>query len=133
MRKYKVLISLVLFCIISVPVLVLAKEGGVSTPIFQNPLKVDSITALLSLVLDIVVQVGLVFIVLFIIYAGFLFVTAGGKEAQVTKARETLVATLIGSAIILGAYAIASALKSTVDQLKTGVVSQVEEKINFKV
>lgn len=117
--KYKFFIS-GLFLFILLPIsLVLAETSD--SRIIENPLKVDSIMGLLTLVLDIVVQVGLVVVVFFIIFAGFQFVTAQGDTGKITKARETLVATLIGSAIILGCYAIASALKSTVGQLTKGV------------
>ena len=136
MKKYKILI-LVLFLamIVITPCLVLAQvcppvqdEG-----IFKNPLKVNSLTDLLVAMLDVVVQVGLVVIVFFIIFAGFQFVTAQGDTGKITKAREALVAVLIGSAIVLGSYAIATALKNTVEQLSTDVVYQLEETINFKV
>ena len=139
MKKYKVLI-LVLFLtmIVIAPCLVLAGPAdntgtGVSAGIFKNPLKADSLTDLLAAMLDVVVQVGLVVIVFFIIFAGFQFVTAQGDTGKITKAREALVAVLIGSAIVLGSYAIASALKSTVEQLSANVTYQLEETINFKV
>lgn len=108
---------------------------GVSGPIFPNPLKVNSVTELLSAVLDIVVQIGLVIVVFFIIYAGFQFVTAQGNSTKLTKAREGLIATLIGSAIVLGSYAIAKVLKDTVEQLKagTGVSYQLPVDHKFKV
>ena len=48
---------------------------------------------------------GVIFIVL-IIYAGFMWMTAAGAEDKITKAKTTLVAAIIGLAIILAAYAI---------------------------
>ena len=140
MKKYQ-LSFLILFLLVAIiPCLVWAESpGDVGTPtgssIFDNPLTgVSSITALLSKVLDIVVQVGLVFIVFFIIFAGFNFVTARGDTAKLTKARDALVNVLIGSAIVLGSYAIAKALDSTVKQLQTGIpTSQLEENLKFKV
>lgn len=44
--------------------------------------------------------------VILIIYAGFLWMTARGKEERVTKAKDTLEAAIIGLVIILAAYAI---------------------------
>ena len=111
--------------VIITPGLVWAADDPVA--IFANPLQVSSITELLAKVLDIVVQVGLVFIVFFIIFAGFQFVTARGDTTKITKAREALVATLIGSAIVLGSYAIVTALNNTVCQLREGTgVTQCE-------
>lgn len=47
--------------------------------------------------------------VIFIIYSGFLFVTAGGSEDKVKRAKTTLLWTLLGLAIVIGAYALATA------------------------
>jgi len=41
-----------------------------------------------------------------IIYAGFLWMTAGGNPEQVDKAKQWLTNAIIGLAIILAAYAI---------------------------
>lgn len=41
-----------------------------------------------------------------IIYAGYVWMTARGKEERVTKAKETLEAAIIGLVIIMAAYAI---------------------------
>jgi len=136
MKKYKILIlGLFLAMIIITPCLVRAVEGPVAGQgIFKNPLEADSLTDLLAAILDVVVQVGLVIIVFFIIFAGFQFVTAQGNTGKITKAREALVAVLIGSAIVLGSYAIATALKNTVEQLSDGATTyKIEETINFKV
>jgi len=43
---------------------------------------------------------------LLIIYAGYVWMTARGKEERVTKAKETLEAAIIGLVIIMAAYAI---------------------------
>lgn len=41
-----------------------------------------------------------------IIYAGYVWMTARGKEERVTKAKETLEAAIIGLVIIMAAYAL---------------------------
>jgi len=48
---------------------------------------------------------GVIFIVL-IIYAGFLWMTSAGNEEKVTKAKQIMVAAVIGTAIVLAAYAL---------------------------
>ena len=48
---------------------------------------------------------GVIFLVL-IIYAGFLWMTAGGNEDQVGKAKGLLINAIIGVIIIVAAYAI---------------------------
>jgi amino acid transporter len=48
---------------------------------------------------------GIIFIIL-IIFAGYNWLTAGGDEEKVTKAKQTLTRAVIGLIIIVGAYAI---------------------------
>ncbi|MFA6254078.1 MAG: hypothetical protein WC640_02350 [Candidatus Paceibacterota bacterium] len=130
-KKYQLLALILFLTAVAMPSLVWAVDP-VGTKIFVNPLKADNITELLTAVLDVVVQVGLVIVVFFIIYAGFQFVTAQGNTEKIKDARKALVYTLIGSAIVIGSYAIASALKSTVNQLTNGVVVQLQEITKFK-
>lgn len=47
---------------------------------------------------------GAIFIIL-IIYAGFMWMTSGGNEEKIKKAKETIIAAIIGLAIIVLAYA----------------------------
>ena len=49
--------------------------------------------------------IGIIFFVL-MVYAGFLWMTAGGNETQVTKARTILTNSLIGTIIVVIAYAV---------------------------
>ena len=85
--------------------------GADGTPIKTIP------EFLLALV-DIVFLFGMPIIVLFIIYAGFLFVTAGDNESQISKARTTIFWTLIGAAVLIGAKVIAMAIQTTVLSLQ---------------
>ena len=48
---------------------------------------------------------GVIFLVI-IIYAGFLWMTAGGNDEQVGKAKKLLINSIIGIIIIVAAYAI---------------------------
>ncbi len=83
----------------------------------NNPIKSDSIVELVEAILGGVVKIGTPIITLAIIYCGFLFVVAQGKPEKITKAREALLYTLIGTAILLGAYSIALLISSTVQAL----------------
>ncbi len=51
--------------------------------------------------------IGVVFFIL-MIYGGFLWMTARGKEEYVTKAKDTIIAAIVGLILVLGAYAITS-------------------------
>jgi len=46
---------------------------------------------------------GVIFLVL-ILYAGFMWMTSAGNEEQISKAKKTMVAAVLGAAIVLSAY-----------------------------
>ncbi|MBI4437797.1 hypothetical protein HY631_02495 [Candidatus Uhrbacteria bacterium] len=50
---------------------------------------------------------GILFVVL-VVYAGFLYLTAGGEDEKVKKAKKLLGQSVTGLVIIIAAYAIAS-------------------------
>lgn len=87
----------------------------------QNPLKGGcSLYNLIQLVVqDVVLPIGGVIVVFFIIYSGFLMVTSGGNEEKLKVAKKTVLYTLIGAAILLGSWAIATAVQNTVKQITT--------------
>lgn len=76
--------------------------------IIEEPLGLPSTDIRLIIANVIRVALGLVGIVLLviIIYAGFLWMTAGGNEDQIGKSKKILVNAVIGLAIMLSAYAI---------------------------
>jgi len=90
--------------------------GGAS---FPNPIGKASINAILTAILDFLTAIGAVLAVLFTVYAGFLFVTARGNEAQLSKAKTTLFWTLVGAVIVLGAFALATVIENTANELKS--------------
>lgn len=80
-----------------------------------NPLpKVTSINGLIKTILEGVIKIGMPIIALAIIYCGFLFVSAQGKPESIKKAKDALLYTLIGAAILLGSWAIAQLITNTV-------------------
>lgn len=79
-----------------------------------NPLKIHSIEELLTAILNIIIVLAMPVIVFFIIYAGFLYVTAGGKPEQVKQATQALTYAIIGGVLIIGAVAIATIVKNLV-------------------
>lgn len=92
--------------------------GTIGSITLANPLKVDSIEKLLQLILDIILIFATPIIVFFIIYSGFLFVTAQGNDAQLTKAKTALLWTVIGGVIVLGANVLLDVLVATVKSLQ---------------
>ena len=86
-----------------------------------NPFKQETIPELIeTIVKEILVPVGTAVAVVMIIYAGFLYVTAGGNETQIKKAHDALLWAVIGAAILLGAYIISQAIQGTISQLQSG-------------
>lgn len=81
--------------------------GGAS---FQNPLKSASFEALVQSLANWVAAIALPIAAMFIIYSGFLFVTAGGNESKLQAAKTTFYWTIIGAAIVVGAWALATAI-----------------------
>lgn len=89
-------------------------EGGK----LNNPLVVGTVSELVRAVTEIVMKIGFMVAVVFIIYSGFLYVSARGSEEKLKKAHATFTWTMIGTAVILGAWTIAMVIESTVKSLK---------------
>jgi len=84
----------------------------------QNPLNnIASLPDFLNAILDAVVQLGSIVLVLAIVYVGFLFVKAQGKEEEIKNARDALMWTVIGGLILLGAKTVGLVITSTVGAL----------------
>lgn len=93
--------------------------SGAGCPAGQlcNPLKATSITQFLLALIDIILIFAMPIIVFFIIYAGFLFVTARGNEGQIEKARTALTWAVIGGVIVVGAKSIVDIVQNTVKSI----------------
>jgi len=85
-----------------------------------NPLssEFDTIPSFIAAIIDIVVQIGIPVVTLFIIYAGFLFVSARGDETKIKTAKDVILWTLVGAAVLLGASVLASVIEGTIDQFR---------------
>jgi uncharacterized membrane protein YidH (DUF202 family) len=91
----------------------------VSLAAFDNPLRSDInsvggfVQELLLAATYILFPIG----VLFVVYAGFMFVRAQGNTTKLSTAKENIVWVLIGMALILGAAMLATILQDTVNQI----------------
>ncbi len=85
---------------------------------FPNPIQATSLNGLLRDLMRIVIELGAIAVVLFIMYAGYLFVTARGDTKQIESAKGTLTWTIIGGMVLLGAQVIADAIQGTVNELR---------------
>jgi len=62
---------------------------------------------------------GIIFIAL-MVYAGFMWMTSAGSEDRIDKSKKTMVAAIIGTAIILCAYIITNFVISNLQQATNG-------------
>lgn len=99
-----------ILAIVAMPQFVLAQ---ISVEL-ENPLAIGSIQDLLVAILNIVMILMIPVIVFFIIYAGFLYVTARGNAEQVKQATRALTYAVVGGILVVGAFAIAEIIKATV-------------------
>jgi hypothetical protein len=99
------------------PVYVFGGSQFITTTSITNPLKVNSIQAFITLLLDTLFPIAAILSVFFLIYAGFLMVMAGGSEEKLSKAKQALIWTMIGVAILLGAKVISVIICGTIQQL----------------
>lgn len=92
------------------------QPSGSSANEIQNPLGEgnDDLFAFIDTIINVVLRIGSVIAVLVVIYAGFLFVTAGGDEKKISTAKMTLLYAVIGIAILLGARALSTIIINTV-------------------
>jgi Type IV secretion system pilin len=93
--------------------------GNSSGQTLANPLKVNSLTELLNLILGAAITIGKIVLTLAIIWTGFLFIEARGNAEKISGARTALLWVVVGGLILLGAQAIGMVIESTV----TGISS----------
>jgi hypothetical protein len=79
-----------------------------------NPINADTIQGFIKTFLEGAIRVGLPILALAIIYCGFQFVQARGNSEKLNDAKQSLLYTLIGAALLLGAWAIAQIISNTV-------------------
>lgn len=97
-------------------------DPGVSAPsspstAVQNPLVANSITELFQAIIDIVMIFAIPIIVFFIVYAGFLYVTARGSTETIQKAHRALLYAIIGALLIIGANVLIDVVGGTVQSI----------------
>ena len=88
--------------------------SGDSVVGLQNPLGNQSLIGFFESILDVIMIFAVPIIVFFIIYAGFLYVTAQGNESKVSTAHMALLYSVIGGVIILGARVILAVISGTI-------------------
>lgn len=89
--------------------------SGCETGFLCNPLKTNSIIGLFNSLLDVIMVLAMPVIVIFIILAGFKYVTAQGDTYKVKQAHQALLYAVIGGVLILGAQLIMYVITNTIN------------------
>jgi hypothetical protein len=112
MRQYKSLVPMLMtWMVLAVPFIV----GAQASQGLVNPIRVSSVEEMLVILLNLVIIIATPIVVLFIILAGFNYVTARGNPAKIQEATQALTYAIIGGVLIIGAVAIAEIIKNLVE------------------
>ena len=82
-----------------------------------NPLSAPDLPTFLNQILGFLIKIGGIVITFMVVYVGFKFVMAQGEPGPLAEAKQMLMWTLIGAAILLGAQAISLAIQQTVQAI----------------
>lgn len=85
----------------------------------KNPLNVATVEDFFRAILAILLIIAVPLIVFFIIYAGFLYVTARGNEEKLTTANRALFYAILGGLLILGANILINIISGTIETFTT--------------
>jgi hypothetical protein len=96
-------------------------QGGGGGVQLVNPLKFGDIASFIAGALKVLVMVALPVITLFVVYSGFMFVTAQGRPEKLKEAKTNFVYVILGALLIMGAWIIATLIGGTVSQLTNGL------------
>jgi amino acid transporter len=94
--------------------------------VFQNPFgsKNTSLWDFVIAIVNFILNIALAVVVLYIIYAGFMFITAQGKEEALRTAKRNLWGAIIGALLIMGGKILVVAICSTAKDV--GLVTNVD-------
>lgn len=114
-----------------VPIFVFAQSGTTNntppsgaTPnatfTLQDPLGVTNFCDLIKALLNIVLAIGVPVAVLFLVWSGFRFILARGSEQGLRDAKRNFMYVIIGIAVFLGAWTLATIITATIQSLPGG-------------
>lgn len=109
MKKFSLLlIVLVLACVIAAPagaINITDKLANVGTAAGYTESQPNLATTIGKIIQGLLSLLGIIFIA-YTIYAGYLWMTARGKEETIEKAKAIIRGSIVGIIVVLGAYAI---------------------------
>jgi len=75
-----------------------------------NPIQAQTFGQLVEAIAKAITAIGIPLVAIFLVWSGFLFVTARGNEEQLKRAKATFFWSLVGGAVVIGARALAVAI-----------------------
>lgn len=102
-----------LVCLLSITIL----PAFAVAATLENPLKFPNIEKFIEGVLQAIVIIALPIITVFIVWAGFLYISARGNAGQIERAHQNFKWVIIGTILILSAWVLATLIGGTVRQL----------------
>jgi Type IV secretion system pilin len=116
--------SVLMIVAVVLPIVVMAQPTGdqacADGTKLCNPIRFNTIQCFFKEVLKIAAEIGGVFVVIGIIYSGFLFVSARGNAEELGKAKRAITYTVIGAALVLGAWAFSVGIANTINTIVNG-------------
>lgn len=88
----------------------------------DNPISVNSIPELIQKILEGLIKIGIPLLVVMIVYSGFLYLVARGDPGKIQSAHTMLTYTLIGGAILVGAWALAQIIHTTLIDITASLI-----------
>lgn len=85
----------------------------------KNPLQTNSLISFFQSLLEIAIVIATPIVIFFIIYAGFLYVTANGNPSKIENAHRAITYAIIGGVLIIGAVAIGAIIENLVNSFVT--------------
>lgn len=82
-----------------------------------SPSKFTDLSQVVTAVVDVVQVLLIMATVLYLLYAGLMFVTARGDANKISQARDALLWGMVGAALIIGARVLVAAIQSGVGNI----------------
>ena len=102
-----------MFVLLTLPTVSLAQCPSGSTCL-TNPLAFPDIQSFIGAVLNVLIVILTPIVIIFIILAGFKYVTAAGNASKIEEATKALTYAVIGGVLIIGAVTISQIIGNLV-------------------
>lgn len=95
-------------------------SSGNSVFVLHNPLNTGTFCGLIKNILNAILTIGIPVAVLFLVWAGFLFIWARGNAEGLAMARKNLFYVVIGIGLFLGAWSLGQIIAATLNNVQQG-------------